>query len=294
MALIKCPECGKDISDTINSYIHCGYRIRNDEVSANNSKFKIWKITIPIIAIIVVLISGGLILYQNNNKDVLNTSKKEWPYAKSSNLYYQSAYVEAKDPITSNISYYSPDFKYEIFSIYIGDQAFKTSTISNASPRDAIRWDPVKHYDSNSVKINVYKYTKEEVEEYWRGSLKNSSQEDNISYNTSIVDSYKPIEIIDTTGINGLYTDREYALASNDGQGSSCSCYNIQNGKIEYCEEYTSYQGTYIQKDNRLIITYTQAYCEGQPVKLNIYRDELTIISEDKLIKGNAHEFIKE
>ncbi|MBU1106980.1 MAG: zinc-ribbon domain-containing protein, partial [Candidatus Riflebacteria bacterium] len=26
MALIKCPECGKDISDTTVSCVHCGYR----------------------------------------------------------------------------------------------------------------------------------------------------------------------------------------------------------------------------------------------------------------------------
>lgn len=32
MALIKCPECGKDVSDTIESCIHCGYRLRKNEV----------------------------------------------------------------------------------------------------------------------------------------------------------------------------------------------------------------------------------------------------------------------
>ena len=28
MALIKCPECGKDISDTCENCIYCGYPIR--------------------------------------------------------------------------------------------------------------------------------------------------------------------------------------------------------------------------------------------------------------------------
>ncbi len=38
MALIKCPECGKEISDTIESCIHCGFvlqKINNDEIDAN-------------------------------------------------------------------------------------------------------------------------------------------------------------------------------------------------------------------------------------------------------------------
>ncbi|MGN1480728.1 zinc-ribbon domain-containing protein [Porcipelethomonas sp.] len=30
MALIKCPECEKEISDTTNSCPHCGYKLSND------------------------------------------------------------------------------------------------------------------------------------------------------------------------------------------------------------------------------------------------------------------------
>ena len=29
MALIRCPECGKEVSDTCDSCIHCGYRLKN-------------------------------------------------------------------------------------------------------------------------------------------------------------------------------------------------------------------------------------------------------------------------
>ena len=32
MALIKCPECGKEISDTSDVCIHCGYKLSNKEV----------------------------------------------------------------------------------------------------------------------------------------------------------------------------------------------------------------------------------------------------------------------
>ena len=32
MALVKCPECGKEISDTVESCIHCGY-VLEDEIA---------------------------------------------------------------------------------------------------------------------------------------------------------------------------------------------------------------------------------------------------------------------
>lgn len=31
MALIKCPECGKEISDKANACIHCGYPLNEEE-----------------------------------------------------------------------------------------------------------------------------------------------------------------------------------------------------------------------------------------------------------------------
>ena len=38
MALIKCPECGKDVSDTCDQCIHCGFKLKkvnNDYLSKN-------------------------------------------------------------------------------------------------------------------------------------------------------------------------------------------------------------------------------------------------------------------
>lgn len=29
MSLIKCPECNKEVSDSIDACIHCGYRLNN-------------------------------------------------------------------------------------------------------------------------------------------------------------------------------------------------------------------------------------------------------------------------
>ncbi len=35
MALIKCPECGKEISDTCDQCIHCGYKLKNETKPIN-------------------------------------------------------------------------------------------------------------------------------------------------------------------------------------------------------------------------------------------------------------------
>lgn len=42
MALIKCPECGKEISDKAEMCINCGFPLKqheNNEMSAGKSKF---------------------------------------------------------------------------------------------------------------------------------------------------------------------------------------------------------------------------------------------------------------
>ncbi len=40
MALIKCPECGKEISDKSEICVHCGYPLKNvmEEVEENDSQ----------------------------------------------------------------------------------------------------------------------------------------------------------------------------------------------------------------------------------------------------------------
>ncbi len=58
MALIKCPECGKEISDTAKSCPNCGYRIKRPK---NNVKRKLIIIGGAILIIIVVT----LLIIQN-------------------------------------------------------------------------------------------------------------------------------------------------------------------------------------------------------------------------------------
>lgn len=63
MALINCPECGKEISDTAKKCIHCGYALTKS--TKKKKKLIIGGILIVAIAIIITLV---LTLVWNNNK----------------------------------------------------------------------------------------------------------------------------------------------------------------------------------------------------------------------------------
>ena len=41
MALIKCPECGKEISDKSSQCIHCGYPLDELKINNTNQLYKI-------------------------------------------------------------------------------------------------------------------------------------------------------------------------------------------------------------------------------------------------------------
>ncbi|MBR1385279.1 MAG: hypothetical protein IJ568_00450 [Bacilli bacterium] len=60
MSLIRCPECNKEISDTSNNCIHCGYRLKNN--NRNNNK----TIVVSVIGVTIFLI---ILLFVTNKKD---------------------------------------------------------------------------------------------------------------------------------------------------------------------------------------------------------------------------------
>lgn len=63
MALMKCPECNKEISDTTNVCIHCGYKI------GNNSQIYIHPFIKKIVPIIFVLLVIFIIININKNNE---------------------------------------------------------------------------------------------------------------------------------------------------------------------------------------------------------------------------------
>jgi len=47
MALIKCPECGKEVSDKASACIHCGYPLAEEKTENNESACALKKVVIP-------------------------------------------------------------------------------------------------------------------------------------------------------------------------------------------------------------------------------------------------------
>ena len=79
MALIKCPECGKNISDKAESCPHCGYSLEKKSSTTkiisnntlNNLKIK-WNNKYLLILVIVLI--GGYFLFFNNSKENTGTT----------------------------------------------------------------------------------------------------------------------------------------------------------------------------------------------------------------------------
>ena len=79
MALIKCPECGRDISDMASSCPSCGYVVKKaNSVNENKKKNNIMLIC----GVIIILAIICVVWYQSDKKD--NSSY--------SNSYYDSYY----------------------------------------------------------------------------------------------------------------------------------------------------------------------------------------------------------
>lgn len=100
MALINCPECGKEISDKVKACPHCGYPLVEENIEANppqpqqveitsvNLKKKVnWK-PIVIGAILVVI---GVVAYAVIQK--MNEKKAQETYQKTFNSYVDDLFL---------------------------------------------------------------------------------------------------------------------------------------------------------------------------------------------------------
>lgn len=70
MALIKCPECNKEISDTARKCIHCGYEIKN-------KKHSIASYLVPLIILFSVFLIGLYIVSSLSNKHAFGLTINE-------------------------------------------------------------------------------------------------------------------------------------------------------------------------------------------------------------------------
>lgn len=68
MALINCPECGHEVSDTVQQCPHCGYTINGQPQQASSKKSKTPIIVIVAIALVACLAAGYLFIIQPQQK----------------------------------------------------------------------------------------------------------------------------------------------------------------------------------------------------------------------------------
>ena len=82
MALIKCPECGKDISNRTEKCVHCGYPVKQFILQKKKKKIRI-EISCIIFFFIVIIISGCCyVLYLNDwNFDGISNAISKGKYS---------------------------------------------------------------------------------------------------------------------------------------------------------------------------------------------------------------------
>lgn len=72
MALIKCPECGKEVSDKVNVCPHCGYEIKKQK------RVKKLPIIVGIVVVFVILVLVGIKLLHTNSSSAGYYDNNKW------------------------------------------------------------------------------------------------------------------------------------------------------------------------------------------------------------------------
>ena len=107
MALIKCPECEREISDTVVSCPHCGYRIKEVEFVKSvpvQEKKDIGCVNIFMIVLIVVVILGIIAsMARDSSSSDSESSSSESDYSSTSSSSNFVAYNYAERYVKQNL-----------------------------------------------------------------------------------------------------------------------------------------------------------------------------------------------
>lgn len=80
MALIKCPECGKEISDTCDTCIHCGYKLHpenNTVIKKASANHRLVIILVCVVIAIGIIIASVLIVNSVRENNRIKQEKQE-------------------------------------------------------------------------------------------------------------------------------------------------------------------------------------------------------------------------
>lgn len=164
MALINCPECGKEISDTCESCIHCGYKLSNDsdsKDSKNNQSNKKKTSMIVILLIIVAIIGIGIVSIlvvnsiRENNR--IEQEKQEQISIQEAEESQKQAEIEAKKlTYEEEVCYYAIEYLKSILknpeSLQVHD--IKVSISLHADDITDFDKSPNDHYSQYAVCVD--------------------------------------------------------------------------------------------------------------------------------------------
>lgn len=176
MALIKCPECGKDISDTCENCIHCGYPIRKGKKINKKIFFVVGGLAI----VVAIVIIGVSIINKVSPHTIKNTQlmklmeytssseikndlgddyeHKVWDTLDSTSDMYEDIVIDGKEYAEVSISYQS-DGDYE--RIYLDSDSIWTEEEYKILVKDFIeQYGDEYDYGEDEYKGNaVYDYS---------------------------------------------------------------------------------------------------------------------------------------
>lgn len=180
MALIFCPECGKEISDTADRCINCGFAISNKFGSNRDNVKKKKKLPI-LIVIIAILLVGSFFgvkqyksyTYQQNLNTVcyeiiLSGAKAEECGNLVHDVWYNTIFEESDestDKYTKSNGSFNDDFNDSIEALY-SDDDFADKIQEIKSEQETVLNLMKKLKNPTSDYANAYEYLNELYEEY--------------------------------------------------------------------------------------------------------------------------------
>ena len=179
MALIKCPECGRDVSDKSSKCPQCGFPIREsmgandekqealptEEISVQQpdepNKKKKSLIAIGVLAVIFVgiVIAGTLILSKKNGSvTVSDVDISKWKLTDRGEYFddYEGTVVsETKRPFVAVIGSYENDTSPELVYVEDGKGVIQVSESSDDDP--SIKYKPIGYISGKKITEKIFK-----------------------------------------------------------------------------------------------------------------------------------------
>jgi len=220
MSLIKCPECGKEISDKAAHCVNCGYSLAWEEQRSGHEKRKLIVITITVIIVAVLCVSGVMIYkhYNDSNaetdiknqqvEDVINAIAKldeitinDRAEIDRINVMYSSLSDEDKKLVTNYDRLMTANNKMAMLSV--DDNKESTTTEKQTEQKNDIDLDGI-YRDINKILkqaddtytsfLNVLQYSGDQVKEYNNNLSKLNSTKQSLDQAYKLCGDHKELQ----------------------------------------------------------------------------------------------------